>query len=214
MTRRQKVFLAAAAGTATGLALWWRYAARRRSLPCPASLAGLLDHPFSHLVPPSLDKLELAPGLKVLDAGCGPGRLTLPVARAVAPGGIVVALDLQPGMLRRLEQRIEHAGIANVHPLLADLTRPPLPANNFDRALLVTVLGEIPDRAAALGAIFDALKPGGILSITEILPDPHYQRRTTVLRLAAEAGFELDREYSGLGHFTVNLRKPDVIIVP
>ena len=58
-------------------------------------------------------------------------------------------------------------------------------ANNFDRALLVTVLGEIPDRDAALRAIFDALKPGGILSITEILRDPHYQRRTTVLRLAA-----------------------------
>ena len=214
MTRRQKVLLAAAAGTATGLALWWRYAARHRSLPCPVALAGLLDHPFSRWLPPSLDKLELAPGLKVLDAGCGPGRLTLPAARAVGPEGVVVALDLQPGMLRRLEQRLGRAGIANVRPVFADLTRPPLRDNTFDRALLVTVLGEIPDRDAALGAIFDALKPGGILSITEILGDPHYQRRPTVLRLAAAAGFEVHREYSGLAQYTMNLRKPDDIIVP
>ncbi len=214
MTRRQKVFLAAAAGAATGLALWWRYAARRRALPCPAAFAGILDHRFGHWIPPSLDKLELVPGLKVLDAGCGPGRLTLPVARAVGPEGEVVALDLQPGMIRRLEQRLARAGISNVRPLLADLTQPPLPANGFDRALLVTVLGEIPDREAALRAIFDALKPGGILSITEVLPDPHYQRRATVLSLAAAAGFEVGREYSGLGHYTMNLRKPDDIIVP
>lgn len=214
MTRRQKVFLAAAAGAATGLALWWRYAARRRSLPCPAAFAGLLDHPFSRWIPPSLDKLEFAPGLKVLDAGCGPGRLTLPAARAVGPDGLVVALDLQPGMLRRLEQRLARAGIANVRPLLADLARSPLRLNTFDRALLVTALGEIPDRDAALDAIHDALKPGGILSITEILPDPHYQRRATVLSLAAAAGFEVHREYPGLGHYTLNLRKPDDIIVP
>ncbi len=214
MTRRQKILLAAGAGAATGLTLWWRYAARRRSMPCPVALAGLLEHPISRWIPPSLDKLELAPGLKVLDAGCGPGRLTLAAARAVGSDGLVVALDLQPGMLRRLEHRRAHAGIANVRPVLADLARSPLRLNFFDRALLVTVLGEIPDREATLDAIYDALKPGGILSITEALPDPHYQRRGAVVRLAAAAGFEVHREYSGLGHYTVNLRKPDDMIVP
>jgi len=41
--------------------------------------------------------------------------------------------------------------------------------------VLVTVLGEVPDREAALREIFDALKPGGILSVTEIIFDPHFQ---------------------------------------
>lgn len=41
-----------------------------------------------------LDRLDLAPapGMRVLDAGCGPGRLAIPAARRVGPGGEVVAL--------------------------------------------------------------------------------------------------------------------------
>jgi len=53
----------------------------------------------------------------------------------------------------------------------------------------VTVLGEIPNPQAALREIFTALKSGGILSITEIIFDNHFQSRKTVLKLAAEAGF-------------------------
>ncbi len=214
MTRRKKVILAATAGTVTGLALWWRYAARRRPLPCPASFAGVLDNALAPWIPPSLGRLELAPGMKVLDAGCGPGRLSLPMARAVGPDGSVTAVDLQPGMLQRLQKHLAGSGLANVHPILGDLTRLPLPADTFDRAVLVTVLGEIPDREAALRAIFRALKPGGVLSITEILPDPHYQRRAVVRGLAAAAGFRPGREYSGFGNYTMNLRKPDDMMVP
>lgn len=62
--------------------------------------------------------------------------------------------------------------------------------NRFDRVLLVTVLGEIPDREAALGENLAALKPGGILSVTEIIFDPHFQRLSTVNRLANAVGFE------------------------
>lgn len=62
--------------------------------------------------------------------------------------------------------------------------------NRFDRVLLVTVLGEIPDREAALGENFAALKPGGILSVTGIIFDPHLQRLSTVNRLANAVGFE------------------------
>jgi hypothetical protein len=54
---------------------------------------------------------------------------------------------------------------------------------------LVTVLGEIPNRLAALRNIHQLLREGGVLSITEIMGDPHYQRRQIVLNLAEEAGF-------------------------
>jgi SAM-dependent methyltransferase len=194
---------AASAGAAVGVSVWWRYAARKRSLPCPSWAAGVLVHPFSHLVPPSLDKLEVAPGMRVLDVGCGPGRLSIPMAEA---GATVVSLDLQPGMLRRLRQRA--SGTPNVLPVRADITRSPLRADFFDRAVLVTVLGEIPAREAALRAIFAALKPGGVLSITEIMGDPHYQSRRTVSQLAAGAGFKLHRDYDGLLAFTMNFIKP------
>jgi ubiquinone/menaquinone biosynthesis C-methylase UbiE len=146
--------------------------------------------------------------MRVLDVGCGPGRLTIPVATAVGPEGELVALDMQPGMLRRLERRVASAGIANIRPRLGDITKDSVAPASFDRALLVMVLGEIPDREAALSSIFQALKPGGVLSVTEIFPDPHYQTRKTVRRLAEAAGFRLRSLHGGVLSFTMNLAKP------
>ena len=51
----------------------------------------------------------------------------------------------------------------------------------LDSGVLVTVLGEIPHKPQALREIFGALKPVGILSVTEVLPDLDYQDRRTVL---------------------------------
>lgn len=83
-----------------------------------------------------------------------------------------------------------------------------MPVDTFDRALLVTVLGEIPDRKAALAEIFHALKPGGVLSITEVLPDPHYQRPGTIRQFASEVGFEEQGYFGGFPAFTLHLRRP------
>ena len=63
-------------------------------------------------------------------------------------------------------------------------------------ALLVTVLGEIPDQVAALKEIYQALKPGGILSITEVIFDPHFQRRENVLHSAQATGFK-EKDFFG-----------------
>jgi ubiquinone/menaquinone biosynthesis C-methylase UbiE len=78
----------------------------------------------------------------------------------------------------------------------------------FDRAFLVTVLGEIPDKAAALREIYRALKPGGILSITEALPDPDFQTPDSVRLLARTTGFETEKQLGGFPAFTMNLVKP------
>lgn len=83
-----------------------------------------------------------------------------------------------------------------------------LERNQFDWALLVTVLGEIPDREVALKEIFAALKLGGILSVTEVIFDPHFQRRSTVREFADAVGFK-EKEF--VGHrlaYTMNLEKP------
>jgi SAM-dependent methyltransferase len=83
-----------------------------------------------------------------------------------------------------------------------------LPADRFDRGVLVTVLGEIPDRDAALAELFGALKPGGILAIVELIFDPHFQSRRTVTGLAFAAGF---RERAFFGHrwaYVIHFEKP------
>jgi ubiquinone/menaquinone biosynthesis C-methylase UbiE len=111
-------------------------------------------------------------------------------------------------MLIKLNERIQATGLSNIEPLKAALGEGKLPAETFDRAIMVTVLGEIPDRSAALSEIFQALKPGGILSITEVLPDPHYQRRSMVKELAADVGFRVEEAFRGMRAYTLNLHKP------
>jgi ubiquinone/menaquinone biosynthesis C-methylase UbiE len=154
-----------------------------------------------------LDRLELAAGMKMLDAGCGPGRVSIPAAERVGPEGEVVALDIQPAMLSKLEARAAARGLSNLRLVLGGIGQGLLDHNAFDRAILATVLGEIPDRQAALREIFAALKPGGILSITEIFPDPHYQSRNTVRRLAEAVGFHFKHSYGNWWAFTMNFEK-------
>jgi len=194
------------------VAIFWRFASRRESLPCPVWLRWLveLDNPFTKTNRAAyiVETLVLAEGMTVLDAGCGPGRLTLPLARAVGSTGHVVALDIQSGMLDRAREKTGRAGLHNVEFVKAGLGDGVLPADHFDRAVLVTVLGEIPDRAPAFAELFKSIKPGGILAVVEVIFDPHFQRRARVTELALSAGFS---ERAFFGHslaYVIHFEKP------
>lgn len=174
------------------ISLWWRGESRRRSMPCPTWMSGLVEGPLMDRVlgtKTTLDRIGLRSGQRVLEVGPGPGRLLIPAAQRVLPGGEVVGLDIQPGMIERLKARAAQAGVSNLTPILGDATQSHFPPESFDVIYFCTVLGEIPDREAALQQCYAVLKPGGLLSITEIFPDPHYQSRATVQRLAESAGF-------------------------
>jgi ubiquinone/menaquinone biosynthesis C-methylase UbiE len=194
------------------VAILWRLASRGRSVPCPASLSWLveLDNPFTktNRAATIVERLEVRPGMAVLDLGCGPGRLTIPIARKVGPDGEVVAMDIQSGMLQRAREKARAANLTNIEFLQAGAGEGKLGRNRFDRALLVTVLGEIHDRETALREIFDALKPGGLLSVTEIIFDPHFQSRQTVTRLARSVGFRETAFHGNRIAFSLNFEKP------
>jgi len=190
----------------------WRHASHRRSIPCPVWLRWLveLDNPFTKTNRAAfiVDTLALSEGMVVLDAGCGPGRLTVPLARGVGPTGRVVALDIQPGMLNRARVKTEAAGHANVDFVTAGVADSGLTDNYCDREVLVTVLGEIPDRSGALAELFRVLKPGGILAIVEVIFDPHFQSRRTVTDLAVSAGFS-EKAFFGHGWaYVLHFEKP------
>lgn len=184
---------------------------RRDTLPCPAWLSWMveMDNPFTkyNRAEVIVEFLGLSPEMTVLDAGCGPGRLTLPLAQEVGPQGEVLALDLQEAMLKRVRKKVDAAGLENVTFLHASLGSGQLPDAYFDRALLVTVLGEIPDQVAALKEIYTALKTGGILSVTEVIFDPHFQRREAVLEAAGAAGFREKAFYGKKLAYTLHLEK-------
>ena len=169
-----------------------------------------LDNPFTktNRAATIVERLDLWPGMVVLDVGCGPGRLTIPTATRVGSAGSVVAMDIQSGMLQRAREKARAANLTNIEFLQAGVGEGKLGRNRFDRAVLVTVLGEIPNRDAAMREIFDALKPGGILSVTEVIFDPHFQSRQTVARLARTGGFREKAFHGNAIAFTLNLEKP------
>lgn len=197
----------------SGLA--WRLASRRSRIPCPAWLGWVLENPYTDRVAGGrtlVRRAGISPGMRVLDAGAGTGRVALAAAERVGPGGSVVALDLQPAMLDRIAARAAARGLRNVRVVCGPVERAPDvlgPGGRFDRVFLVTVLGEVPDRAAALRALHALLRPGGILSVTEFLPDPHFQPRGSVRRLAEAAGFVPGESYGTALAFTLNFRKEE-----
>jgi ubiquinone/menaquinone biosynthesis C-methylase UbiE len=177
--------------------------------PFPAAMAWMLDNPLMRAHARGvLARLPLQPGMKVLDVGCGSGRLTIPVAQVAVD---VLAVDVQRAMLDLVERRAAAAGLGNVRTLEAGAGTGALPSGGYDLALLMAVLGEVPAdlRQAAIGEIAGALRTGGVLAVFESWLDPHRQSRLAVLEMGAAAGLVLEREdRSWLGRL-LQLRKAD-----
>jgi ubiquinone/menaquinone biosynthesis C-methylase UbiE len=153
----------------------------------------------------TLRRSGLAPGTRVLEVGPGGGYLSEAAVSMLGETGRLVCLDLQLGMLRQVRDRLG-AGAA----LLVQASGSALPFRgaSFDLVFLVTVLGEIPDKRAAVMEYARVLRPGGTLALTEALPDPDYVRPRTMQRLAAEAGLEAGERAGGFANFTQRFRRP------
>jgi len=192
--------------------LAWRWSSQRWHLPCPTWLAwGLSNSLAARLLATeaTLDRLQLVPGMQVLEMGSGPGRLLVPAAHRVLPGGQVVGLDLQPGMTDRLLARAAAEGLQNVAGITGDAATTEHAPVSFDLVFLSLALGEIPDRNGALRQAWRALRPGGRLCIAEMFPDPHFVPQGSVRSLAGSVGFVHERTQGRPWLFTASFLKPD-----
>ncbi|HVZ89661.1 MAG TPA: methyltransferase domain-containing protein [Polyangia bacterium] len=107
-----------------------------------------------------VDRLPLAGDERVLDAGCGTGRVTAMLLERL-PRGQVVALDGSPAMIDETRRRF--AGDARVTPVVADLAQPlPLEAP-VDAVLSTATFHWILDHAALFRHLAAAVRPGGRL---------------------------------------------------
>jgi ubiquinone/menaquinone biosynthesis C-methylase UbiE len=147
--------------------------------------------------------LEPQPGERILEVGPGTGYYTLDLARWVGDQGAVEILDLQQEFLDHTIRRAREQGLWNVVPTKADAQSLPYEDGSFEGAIVITVLGEIPDQDAALRELKRVLRPGGRLVVGELaLGDPHYVTFSALRRRAEAAGLRLDRRVGPmLGYF-------------
>jgi ubiquinone/menaquinone biosynthesis C-methylase UbiE len=182
--------------------------------PAPAFIGGFLDSNYRKKVQPPAKLIErsgIKPGMKVLDLGCGSGAFIIDTARAVGENGRVYALDIEPKMLKQVEKKLakpENQDVKNVEIISKSAYELPFADNSLDLVYMVTVLQEIPDKNRALKEIMRALKLGGFLAVTELLPDPDYVFKSQTIKLVKKVGFVLDKASGNLWNYTVRFKKP------
>jgi SAM-dependent methyltransferase len=108
-----------------------------------------------------LDLAQVGEGQRVLDVAAGTGGQSLRAARRVGPSGMVLATDISPQTLRFAERAAREAGLANLVTREVDAEALDAQAASFDAAISRLGLSYLPDRVAALSAVYRALEPGG-----------------------------------------------------
>lgn len=113
-------------------------------------------------------RTNLTPGETVLDLGCGAGMDMLIAARAVAPGGKVIAVDYSDEMVALARGNAARAGVENVAVHHAPIERLPIDDASVDVAQANGVFNLSPAKEQAVAEVYRVLKPGGRLVAAEI----------------------------------------------
>ncbi len=138
---------------------------------CPVELAGSLDNrlrrwfqnPFKILSP------FVRKGMTVLDVGCGPGFFTIPMAQLVGESGRVFAVDLQKGMLDRVQRKITGTDLEK-RIVLHKCDRDSIGVSEqIDFALMFYMIHEIPEKDKFFNEMASIMKQTGRMLVVEPL---------------------------------------------
>lgn len=131
--------------------------------------------------------LSLMPEMTVADVGAGTGYFTVRLARAL-PAGKVIATDVEPDMMRYLEERARREGLSNIKTIVTPFGDPML--SGVDRILVVDVWHHLGGRIAFAKKLAAALNPGGLIVIVDYKLDatrgPPMDHRVAPTTLATE----------------------------
>ncbi|MBC7817666.1 MAG: methyltransferase domain-containing protein [Planctomycetaceae bacterium] len=105
---------------------------------------------------------HLRPGMRLLDGGCGPGTMTIDLAKIVAPAE-VVGIDIEPSQIELARTTAAKSGASNVRFKASDLYSLSFPEASFDAVFLHGVLEHLSDPVRGLHEVMRVLKRGGVL---------------------------------------------------
>lgn len=133
----------------------------------------------------AIASLGLAPGMRVLDAGCGSGEALAWLSADVGPEGMVVGIDLAHAHARAAEA-IAPPGASVVQANLAQL---PLAHASLDLVWSVNTLNHLREPVGALQTLASLLRPGGRIALgqSSLLPDMYFAWDARLERLVNEA---------------------------
>lgn len=139
-----------------------------------------------------MDALDVHPGSRVADIGCGHGYFVMHLARRVGAEGVVYGVDVDDEALGKLRRSVEDAKLSNVRIVHSREADPQLPPAELDAVLIVNAYHEMREYDAMLRAIVVALKPHGRLALIDapgkdkMSRDEHQRKHTIAESLVRE----------------------------
>ncbi len=136
------------------------------------------------------------PASTVLEAGCGVGAQTVPLA-SNSPGALITSIDISETSVAQATSAVRAAGLTNVTLRQADIFHLPFPPASFDHVFVCFVLEHVAHPVEALAALKRMLKPGGTITVIEgdhgsafFHPDSEFARQAIrcQVQLQAKAG--------------------------
>ena len=147
-------------------------------------------------------RLPLRADLTACEIGVGGGYYARHLTNAVRR---LIGLDLQQAMLHRVQGQ---GAAPNLLLVQGDATALPLADASIDLLIAVTVLGEVPSADAAIAEAGRVLRPDGVLSVSEHLPDPDFVPFKRLERICTSRGFACEARFGRTWCYTANFRAP------
>lgn len=135
-----------------------------------AARLGLQHQLWSAWAHHTWERCGIAPGMTVLDLGCGPGFGTFDLAQLVGARGMVYAVDESPAYIARLKEEAARRGLSNISAFVGDvqtLGALPIPAGSLDAAYERWVLCFVADPGAVVNGVARLLKPSGRFGVND-----------------------------------------------
>jgi len=159
----------------------------------------------------NIEQLNLTPGMKVVDLGCGSGAYSFEISKIVGPEGSVIAIDVQKDLLARVANDAQAKSLTNIETVWADIEvyeGTHVRTGSCDAIVLSSILFQVEDKETTLKEARRVLKPGAKILMVDwmdsfggIGPEPKaVLTKEKALELIKLAGFSVEKEFDAGSH--------------